>query len=100
MRCLLHLSPMESRHKVKQVNAYLSAVRNPKNPLHHAVKEEKDCRLARGKSWMGKQNSQSNMCAVSQVQTIEGLGKKTRPVEIKPYYETQSQENLGTHCHE
>ena len=50
---LLDLPSMETRHKVEQVKAYLNGMQNPKNPLHDAVKEEKGCRLARGKSWMG-----------------------------------------------
>ena len=50
MRYLLDLSPMETRHKVEQVKEYLNMMQNPKNPLHDAVKEEKGCRLARGKS--------------------------------------------------
>ena len=49
MRYLLDLPSIETRHKVVQVKAYLSAMQNPKNPLHDAVKEEKGCRLARGK---------------------------------------------------
>ena len=54
MRYLLDLPSMESRHEVEQVKAYLNAMQNPKNPLHDAVKEEKGCRLARGKPWMGQ----------------------------------------------
>ena len=50
MRYLLDLPPMETRHKVEQVKAYLNAMQNPKNPLHDAVKEEKGCRLTRGKA--------------------------------------------------
>ena len=50
MRYLLDLSSMETRHKVEQVNVYLKALQNPKNPLHDAIKEEKGCRLARFKS--------------------------------------------------
>ena len=49
MRYLLDLPSMETRHKVEQVKAYLNAMQNPMNPLHDAVKEEKGCRLARGK---------------------------------------------------
>ena len=66
MPCLLDLPSMEARHKVQQVKAYLNVMQNPKNPLHDAVKEEKGCKLARGKSWMGQENNQSSMCEVSQ----------------------------------
>ena len=41
------------RQKVGQVEAYSSAVENPHNPLHEAVKDIKGCRLGRGKSWVG-----------------------------------------------
>ena len=54
MRYLLDLQSMEARHKVQQVKEYLNAMQNPKNPLHKAVKEEKGCRLERGKPWMGQ----------------------------------------------
>ena len=54
MHYLLDLPSMETRHKVAQIKAYLNAMQNPKNPLHDAVKEEKGCRLARSKSWMGQ----------------------------------------------
>ena len=54
MRYLLDLPSMETRRKVEQIRVYLNAVQNPKNPLQDAVKEEKGCRLARGKSWMGQ----------------------------------------------
>ena len=50
MRCLLDLPSIETRHKMEQVKACLKAVQNPRNPLHGAVKEEKGCGLARGKS--------------------------------------------------
>ena len=43
IRCPLELPPMETRHNVEQVKAYLKEMPNPKNPLHDAVKEEKGC---------------------------------------------------------
>ena len=45
---LLDLPPMDTRHKVEQVKAYLNVMQNPMNPLHNAVKKEKKCKLARG----------------------------------------------------
>ena len=54
MPYLLSLPSMETRHKVEHVKAYLNAMQNPKNPFHDAVKDEKGCRLARGKSWIGQ----------------------------------------------
>ena len=54
MRFMLDLPPMQTRQKVEQVNAYFSAIENPHNPLHEAVKDTKGCRLGRGESWMGQ----------------------------------------------
>ena len=53
-RFMLDLLPMQTRQKVEQVKAYFSAVENPHNPLHEAVKDIKGCRLERSKSWMGQ----------------------------------------------
>ena len=35
------LPPMQTRQKVEQVKAYFSAIENPHNPLHEAVKDTK-----------------------------------------------------------
>ena len=83
--------------KVEQVKAYLNAVQNPKNPLHDAVKEEKECRLARGKSWMGQaEHSIQHVRGLAKLKQVRDWGK--RPVEFKPYFKTLLSENLGTHC--
>ena len=50
--CLPDLPSTETRLKVEQVKEYLKAMQNPKHLFHYAVKEEKGCRLARGKPWM------------------------------------------------
>ena len=39
MRFMLDLPPMQGRQKVGQVEAYSSAVENPHNPLHEAIKD-------------------------------------------------------------
>ena len=52
IRFMLDLPPMQTRQKVEQVKAYFSAVGNPHNPLHQAVKDTKGCRLRPGKSWI------------------------------------------------
>ena len=99
MRYLLDLPSMETRHKVEQVKAYLNAMQNPKNPLHDAVKEEKGCRLARGKSWMGQaEQSIQRVCSLTELKQVRDWEK--HPVEFKPYYKTLLSENLGTHCRE
>ena len=49
-RFMLDLSTVQTRQKVEQVKAYFSAIKNPQNPLHEAMKDTKGCR--RGKSWM------------------------------------------------
>ena len=41
---------MQTRHKVEQVKAYFSAIENPHNPLHKAMKDTKGCRLVQGNS--------------------------------------------------
>ena len=66
MRYLLDLPSMETRHKVDQVKTYLTTMQNPHNPLHDAVKEEKGCRLATDKSWMGQaEQSIQNVCGLT-----------------------------------
>ena len=42
MRFMLDLPLVQTRQKVEQVKAYFSAVGNPHNPLHQAVKDTKD----------------------------------------------------------
>ena len=99
MRYLLDLPSMETRHMVEQVKTHLNAMQNPKNPLHDAVKEEKGCRLARGKSWMGQaEQSLQHVCRLTEFKQARDWGK--RPVEFKPYYKTLLSENLGAHCRE
>jgi hypothetical protein len=54
MRLMLDLPPMQTKQNVEQVKAYFTAVENPHNPLHEAVKDSKGSRLGRGKPWMGQ----------------------------------------------
>ena len=54
MRFMLDLPPMQSRQRLEQVKAYFSAVDNPNNPLHKAVKDTKGSRLGRDKARMGQ----------------------------------------------
>ena len=83
MRYLLDLPSMETRHKVEKVQAYLNAMQNPKNPLHDAAKEEKGCRLARGKSWIGQaEQSIQHACSLTELKQVRDWEK--RPVEFKP----------------
>ena len=55
----LDLPSVETRQKVEQVKAYLTAMQNPKNSLLDAVKEERGRRLA-SHVW-ARQNSESSM---------------------------------------
>ena len=99
MRYVLDLPSMETRHKVEQVKVYFNAMQNPKNPLHDAVKEEKGCRLARGKSWMDHaEQSIQHVCSLTELKQVRDWEK--RPAEFKPYYKTLLSENIGTHCRE
>ena len=50
MHYLPDLPPVETRHKVEQIKAYLKEMQNPKSLFHDAVKKEKVCRQARGKT--------------------------------------------------
>ena len=55
-------SPNEAMHNLLDLpqdirwtkSKHINAMHNPKNPLHNAVKEERGCRLARGRSWTGQ----------------------------------------------
>ena len=77
------LPSMETRHKVEQVKVYLNAMQNPKNPLHDVVLEEKGCRQARGKSWMGQaEDSIKHVSGFTELKQVRNCGK--RPVEFKP----------------
>ena len=68
------------------------------NPLHDAVKEEKGCRLARGKPKMGQaEQSIQHVCGLSELKQVRDWEK--RSVEFKPYYETAARDP-GTHCRE
>ena len=68
MRSVLGLQPLKTRQKVEQVKPYLSAVENPHNPLHEAVKDTKGCRLGRDKSWMGQaENSILQVCHLTEL---------------------------------
>ena len=51
---MLDLPPMQTRQEVERVKAYFSAIGNPHNPLHEAVKDTQGSRLVRGKSRMGQ----------------------------------------------
>ena len=74
-------------------------MQNPKNPRHDAVKEEKGCRLARGKSWRGQaERLIQHVCGLTELKQVRGWGKC--PVKFKPYYETLLPVDLGTHCPE
>ena len=96
---MLDLPPMQTRQKVEQVKTYFSAIENPHNPLHNAVKDTKGCRLGRGKSWMGQaEDSILQVCQLTEL-------KQTKECERYPnrshhLYETLLTENLGKHCRE
>ena len=95
-RFKLDLPPMQTRQKVEQVKAYFSAVENPHNPPHEAVKDTRGCRLGRGKSRMDQAED-----SVRQVRQLTEL-KQTKEWErysnrFRRLYETLLPENLGKH---
>ena len=68
MRFMIDLPPLKITQKVEQVKAYFSAVGNPHNPLHEAVKDTKGCRLGRSKSWMGQaEDSVLQVCQLTEL---------------------------------
>ena len=68
MRSVLGLQPLKTRQKVEQVKPYLSAVENPHNPLHEAVKDTKGCRLGWDKSWAGQaEDSILQVCLLTEL---------------------------------
>ena len=68
MRSMLGLQTLLTRQKVEQVKPYLSAVENPHNPLHEAVKDTKGCRLGRDKSWMSQtEDSILQVCQLTEL---------------------------------
>ena len=78
-RFMLDLPLMQTRQKAEQVKAYFSAVKNPHNPLHKAVKGTKGCRLVRGKSWMGQaKNLNTASMQADRAQANQGVGKVLR----------------------
>ena len=78
MRYLLDLPPMERRQNVEQVKAYANVMQIPKNLLHDGVKEEKGCRLAKGKSWMGQAElSIQHVCGLTELKQIRDWERKS-----------------------
>ena len=82
---------------MEQAKSYLSAIENPHDPLHKAVKDTKGCRLGWGKSWMGQAED-----SILQVRQLTEL-KQTKEWEMYlnrfwSLYETLLPENLGKHC--
>ena len=77
---MLDLPPIQTRQKVEQVKAYFSAVRNPRNPLHEAVKDTKGCRLGRGKYWMGQAEDSISTASMpaDRAQENQRVGKGTQ----------------------
>ena len=82
---------MRTRQKVEQVNAYLIALQNPKNPLNDATEDKKGCRQTSGKSRVGQ--------AEQSIWHVRGLTelKQVRYWE-NVCYEALLPENPGTHC--
>ena len=99
MRFMLDLPPRQTRQKVEQVKAYFSAVENPHNPLHEAVKDTKGSRLGPGQSWMGQaEESILLVCQLTEVKQNKEWEKY--PNRFWHLYETLLPENLERHCRE
>ena len=63
---------------MEQVKIKFSAVENPHNPLHEAVKDTKGCRVK-----MGKSLSIASVPA-DRVQAKQGMGKVPKPIPASP----------------
>ena len=99
MRYILDLPPLEDRHKVAQVKAYLGAVENPRNPLHNATKDPKGDRLQRGKSWMGQaEDSIKQVCDLSELKREREW--EEIPAPFQHLCQVSIAEHLGRHCRE
>ena len=99
MRFVLDLPPMLTRQKVEQVKAYFSAVKNPHNPLHEAVKDTEGCRLGRGKSWIDQ--AEDLMLQVRLLTELKQTKEWERyPNRFRRLCETLLSESLGKHCRE
>ena len=97
MRFVLDLPPMLTRQKVEQVKAYFSAVKNPHNPLHEAVKDTKGCRLGGGKTWMGQaEDSTQHVCNLTELKQTKEWERY--PNRFRRLCETLLSESLGKHC--
>ena len=67
---------METRHKVEHIEVYLNSMQTSKNPLHDVVKEDKGCRLTRGKSWMGEaEQSILHVYDLTELKQVRDWGK-------------------------
>ena len=97
IRFMLDLPPMQTRQKVEQVKAYFSAIENPHNPLHEAMKDTEGCRLGWGKSWMGQ--AEDSILQVCQLTELKQTKEWERyPNQFQHLYETLPPENLGVFC--
>ena len=70
------LPSMETGHKMEQIKAYLSAMQNPKNPLHDAVREEKGCIHGKRQVMDGPSRTINPACVWSRrAEANKGLGE-------------------------
>ena len=82
---------------MKIVKQYLNEMQNPKNPLHDNAKEERECRPARGKSWMVQaEQSIQHVCDLAELKEV-GTGKNVQLSSSPTGNKTLLSENLGTH---
>ena len=75
---------MQTRQKVEQIKGCFSAVENPHNPHHEAVKDTKGYRLGQGKSWMGQaEDSILQICQLTELKQT----KERYPNRFRGLYE-------------
>ena len=99
MRFMLDRPSMQTRQKVQQVKGYFSAVRNPHNPLHQAVKDPKGCRMGRGKSWMVQaEDSTLQVCQLTEFRQTKDWERYLN--RFRRLIETLFPKYVGKHCRE
>ena len=90
---------MQTRQKMDQVKAYFSAVQNPHNPPHEAVKDTMGCRLGWGRSRTGPaEDSVLQVCQLTELKQTKEWERY--PHRCRRFYETLLPENLAKHCRE
>ena len=97
MRYVLDLPPMQDRHKISQVKAYLRVAADTSNPLHDKIGRNAKCRLKRGSEWLTQAAKTIDSC--TSVQNVR-RGEAWKAVEDPTEQFTTVISTLGRECRE